>query len=121
MTGASVGVLLSAAVTLSCSNPDLHVEGRVLLRGSPAKPWCTLELRDATDPRRSAGVVGVQASERFSVRFAEGREKIISDDSTPLVVVVLCEGYAPGRRAVGHDPMRRGIDLGMVVVDPKRD
>ena len=54
------GVVLAAGLALSCSaSPNLHLEGVILLAGSHDKLWCSVELRDEKNPRRTAGALAI--------------------------------------------------------------
>ena len=115
-------IVMAAGLALSCSAaPNLHLEGGIAIAAPHDGLWCSLELRDARNPGRSAGVIGVRATERFRVTFTEGQEKIISDESTPLLLVVSCDGFSPAQRPVRRDPMGHGNDIGMIAMRPKLD
>jgi hypothetical protein len=115
---------LGIGLALSCSRaPSLNIRGGILA-ASPETVWCHLELLDRNDSRRTAGVISVRLGEQFSVWFTDGQDRIISDDSTELAVVVSCDGFTPVQRVVWR-PHRlsqvQWFDLGQVAVRAKQD
>jgi hypothetical protein len=113
---------LAIGLALSCSRgPSLYIRGAIWPVGSPDLAWCSVELRDRNDARRTAGDIGVRAREPFSVVFTESQDKIITDESTQLAVLVSCDGFAPVQRPVWREHLMEGFDLGTVSVTAKQE
>jgi hypothetical protein len=116
-------IALGIGLAASCysGRPSIGITGHIVGAGAPGTTGCALELRDRDDPRRSAGIIPVRAEEPFSVVFTERQDKIVSDDRTPLVVVVSCDGFTPVERPVWREHLMDSFDLGLVVVRAKEE
>ena len=115
-------IALGIGLAVSCysGRPSIGIRGHIVGAGALGTTGCALELRDRNDPRRSAGIIPVRAGEPFSVSFTERKDKIVSDEGTPLDVLVSCEGFTPVQRPVWREHLMESFDLGLVVVRPKQ-